>query len=217
MIVAYKQCNKIYYKQFWRSPSRFANRRPSPTINQRLNHDGFTIIEVALVLAIAGLIFLVVFIAWPALQNSQQDTARRQDVGRVVSALEQYNVDNQGSLQQNWVLYARASNNIGGLAYTVSADGLSQGNNGDFGGYLSGLSSNVSGVFISDYNNMPETLNMVNNYENVQLRLGRGKNWILVQKHSHCHGDVMLNWDINSVAVAIQLSNGSVYYVRAQS
>ena len=31
---------------------------------------GFTIIEVALVLAIAGLIFLVVFLALPALQRS---------------------------------------------------------------------------------------------------------------------------------------------------
>ncbi|MFZ2560522.1 MAG: type II secretion system protein [Candidatus Nanoperiomorbaceae bacterium] len=68
-------------------------------INDKLRHSsGFTIIEVALVLAIAGLIFLVVFIAWPALQNSQADTARRQDVGRVVSALESYKVDNQGDL-----------------------------------------------------------------------------------------------------------------------
>ena len=60
--------------------------------------SGFTIIEVALVLAIAGLIFLVVFLALPALQNSQKDTARRQDVGRIVSALSSMLVDNQGSL-----------------------------------------------------------------------------------------------------------------------
>ena len=38
---------------------------------------GFTIIEVVLVLAIAGLIFLMVFIALPALQRSQRDTERR--------------------------------------------------------------------------------------------------------------------------------------------
>ncbi|MBS7346174.1 MAG: type II secretion system protein, partial [Candidatus Sacchiramonaceae bacterium] len=37
---------------------------------------GFTIIEVVLVLAIAGLIFLVVFIALPALQRNQRDTQR---------------------------------------------------------------------------------------------------------------------------------------------
>jgi prepilin-type N-terminal cleavage/methylation domain-containing protein len=63
-----------------------------------LKNSGFTIIEVALVLAIAGLIFLVVFLALPALQNSQKDTARKQDVGRVVSALQSYMADNQGSL-----------------------------------------------------------------------------------------------------------------------
>ena len=62
---------------------------------QRINNQhGFTIIEVALVLAIAGLIFLVVFLALPALQNSQKDTARKQDVGRVVSALQSYMADN---------------------------------------------------------------------------------------------------------------------------
>lgn len=59
---------------------------------------GFTIIEVVLVLAIAGLIFLVVFLALPALQRSQRDTARRQDVGKVVSALQSYMSDNKNAL-----------------------------------------------------------------------------------------------------------------------
>ena len=51
---------------------------------------GFTIIEVVLVLAIAGLIFLMVFIALPALQRSQRDTARRNDMSRVDTSLTQY-------------------------------------------------------------------------------------------------------------------------------
>ena len=63
-----------------------------------MKQRGFTIIEVALVLAIAGLIFLVVFLALPALQNSQKDTARKQDVARVVSALQAYEADHQGDL-----------------------------------------------------------------------------------------------------------------------
>ena len=48
---------------------------------------GFTIIEVVLVLAIAGLIFLMVFIAFPALQRSQRDTQRTDDMARVQSQL----------------------------------------------------------------------------------------------------------------------------------
>ena len=41
------------------------------------NKQGFTIIEVVLVLAIAGLIFAMVFIALPALQRSQRDSQRK--------------------------------------------------------------------------------------------------------------------------------------------
>jgi len=51
---------------------------------------GFTIIEVVLVLAIAGLLFLAVFIGLPALQRSQRNTQRRQDVARVASAVTEY-------------------------------------------------------------------------------------------------------------------------------
>jgi prepilin-type N-terminal cleavage/methylation domain-containing protein len=57
--------------------------------------DGFTIIEVVLVLAIAGLIFLMVFIALPALQRSQRDTQRRDDVARVQQALTQFMTNNR--------------------------------------------------------------------------------------------------------------------------
>ncbi len=65
---------------------------------KRDKKNGFTIIEVALVLAIAGLIFLVVFLALPALQRSQHDTALRQDTGTIVSALQSYSADNQGQI-----------------------------------------------------------------------------------------------------------------------
>ncbi|MBR3323388.1 prepilin-type N-terminal cleavage/methylation domain-containing protein, partial [Candidatus Saccharibacteria bacterium] len=51
---------------------------------------GFTIIEVVLVLAIAGLIFMMVFIALPALQRSQRDTQRTNDMSRFMTQLTQY-------------------------------------------------------------------------------------------------------------------------------
>jgi prepilin-type N-terminal cleavage/methylation domain-containing protein len=57
---------------------------------------GFTIIEVVLVLAIAGLIFLMVFIALPALQSSQRDTARKNDVSTVAAGVTQYTTNNRG-------------------------------------------------------------------------------------------------------------------------
>ncbi|MDO8336357.1 MAG: type II secretion system protein [Candidatus Saccharibacteria bacterium] len=65
---------------------------------QLKNKNGFTIIEVVLVLAIAALIFLMVFIALPALQRNQRDTQRRQDVSRVTSQIEQYRTNNRGKI-----------------------------------------------------------------------------------------------------------------------
>lgn len=60
--------------------------------------DGFTIIEVVLVLAIAGLIFLMVFIALPALQRSQRDTQRKEDISRVQTAVNNYQSNNRGQI-----------------------------------------------------------------------------------------------------------------------
>lgn len=57
---------------------------------------GFTILEVVLVLAIAGLIFLMVFIALPALQRSRRDTARRNDTAIIAAAVRQYMANNSG-------------------------------------------------------------------------------------------------------------------------
>jgi prepilin-type N-terminal cleavage/methylation domain-containing protein len=62
------------------------------------NKKGFTIIEVVLVLAIAGLIFLMVFIALPALQRSQRNTRRRQDMSRILSSFTDYAANNGGKV-----------------------------------------------------------------------------------------------------------------------
>ena len=60
------------------------------------HNKGFTIIEVVLVLAIAGLVFLMVFIALPALQAAQRDTQRRADVAIVIAAVKNYTKNNHG-------------------------------------------------------------------------------------------------------------------------
>ncbi|MBR3052237.1 type II secretion system protein [Candidatus Saccharibacteria bacterium] len=60
--------------------------------------EGFTIIEVGLVLAIAGLIFLMVFIALPSLQRSQRDSRRRDDISILLRKLKDYQTNNRGAL-----------------------------------------------------------------------------------------------------------------------
>lgn len=67
-------------------------------VQQKNKEKGFTIIEVVLVLAIAGLIFLMVFIALPALQRNQRDTQRKNDMSRVQTAIQNYQSNNRNQL-----------------------------------------------------------------------------------------------------------------------
>jgi prepilin-type N-terminal cleavage/methylation domain-containing protein len=62
------------------------------------NRDGFTIIEVLIVLAIAGLIMVIVFLAVPNLQKSQRNNARKTDANNALSALSDYTSNNGGQL-----------------------------------------------------------------------------------------------------------------------
>lgn len=96
-------------------------------------------------LAIAGLIFLVVFLALPALQNSQKDTARKQDVGRVVSAIEQFKSDNN-SLDD---IYGRASASASASTYHIYDD-IGAWNDGKLGSYIGKLSSNEQDITVGD-------------------------------------------------------------------
>lgn len=59
---------------------------------------GFTIIEVLIVLAIAGLILLVVFLAVPALQRNARNTSRKEDVASIMGGVSEYVNNNNGNL-----------------------------------------------------------------------------------------------------------------------
>lgn len=63
---------------------------------------GFTIVEVILVLAIAGLIFMMVFMAVPALQRNQRDAQRREDMLFLVETVKDYQRNNRGALPSDW-------------------------------------------------------------------------------------------------------------------
>jgi prepilin-type N-terminal cleavage/methylation domain-containing protein len=65
---------------------------------QKRKEGGFTIIEVLIVLAIAGLIMLVVFLAVPALQRNSRNTQRKNDVSGLLGAVSEYVNNNGGAL-----------------------------------------------------------------------------------------------------------------------
>jgi prepilin-type N-terminal cleavage/methylation domain-containing protein len=102
--------------------------------NNTNTKQGFTIIEVVLVLAIAGLIFLMVFVALPALQRSQRDTARRNDMSRVDTSLVQYQTNN-----------STKSNNLPGAGSWKGKADFKDGNNCS--------STDTACLFVRDYMN----------------------------------------------------------------
>jgi prepilin-type N-terminal cleavage/methylation domain-containing protein len=58
---------------------------------------GFTIIEVLIVLAIAGLILLIVFLAVPALQRNARNTAIKNDASAVAGGVSEFESNNDGA------------------------------------------------------------------------------------------------------------------------
>jgi len=83
--------------------------------------EGFTIIETMIVLAVAGLIMLIVFLAVPALQRSSRNTQRKNDAGNIVTAITTYTTNNNGSLPLNESSVLSAINGIKLGYYTTSA------------------------------------------------------------------------------------------------
>ena len=65
---------------------------------KKSNSKGFTIIEVLIVLAIAGLILLVVFLAVPALQRNGRTTTKRGDVNKSLGAVGEFSANNNGKV-----------------------------------------------------------------------------------------------------------------------
>lgn len=64
----------------------------------RQQSKGFTIVEVLIVLAIAGLILLIVFLAVPALQRNNRNTQRSNDAAIVLGGIQESINANNGQL-----------------------------------------------------------------------------------------------------------------------
>lgn len=85
---------------------------------QKRKESGFTIIEVLIVLAIAGLILLVVFLAVPALNRSSRNTTIKNDASALAGGISEYASNNDGQLP--------ASLAQSGATVTIGATGTNQ-------------------------------------------------------------------------------------------
>ena len=147
------------------------------------NNNGFTIIEVALVLAIAAMIFLVVFLAVPALQRNQRDDAKKRDVSNVVAAIETY--------------FANSSN--GSIISESTAYSKGPIKTNPIGQYLDTLSKNIDNVELF--------------YETGTTKPHVWGDHIDVYFGKQCDGmDQLKNASPRSAAVTSQLESGSTNY-----
>ncbi|MEO7364580.1 MAG: prepilin-type N-terminal cleavage/methylation domain-containing protein [Candidatus Saccharimonadales bacterium] len=86
---------------------------------EKSSEKGFTIIEVMIVLAIAGLIILIVFLAVPALQRNSRNTQRKSDVGRIAAAATTVIQNKNGAISA--LTSAAVQAEVGTLGYYTSA------------------------------------------------------------------------------------------------
>ncbi len=61
-------------------------------------NEGFTIIEVMIVLAIAALILIIVLLAVPALQRNSKNTTSKNDASTIAGAIGEYESNNKGAI-----------------------------------------------------------------------------------------------------------------------
>jgi prepilin-type N-terminal cleavage/methylation domain-containing protein len=86
--------------------------------------QGFTIIEVMIVLAIAALILLAVFLAIPNLQRASRNSGRKADAGRIGTAATNFAGNNNGSLPTTAADGTTITTDAGTLSqYTLAGSG----------------------------------------------------------------------------------------------
>jgi len=100
---------------------KIAPKTTTSKLNLPVGRHGFTIIEVMIVLAIAALILLVVFLAVPALQRSQRNSARKTDASRVAAAVVDFTSNNTGGLPSTTTHCSSIVTSVGTLSqYTLA-------------------------------------------------------------------------------------------------
>ncbi len=84
--------------------------------------EGFTIIEVLIVLAIAALIFLIVFLAVPALQRNARNNGIKNDAANLLSGVSTFESNNSGQLPTGGCPGTSGTVTLSGAAGTQTND-----------------------------------------------------------------------------------------------
>jgi prepilin-type N-terminal cleavage/methylation domain-containing protein len=141
--------------------------------------EGFTIIEVLIVLAIAALILLIVFLAVPALQRNSRNNGVKNDAANLLAAVNDF-----------------ASNNGGGLPTSESGTGAITFTNGVAGVVTS--EAKVQGATTVSFSSKPASAPSVPAVGTVMIVTG----W-------KCNGNAAYTASSRSVMAIFQIENGT--------
>lgn len=163
---------------------------------QELKQKGFTIIEVVLVLAIAALIFLMVFIALPALQRNQRDQARKEVIGKVSSAITTYQSNKRGNQPTK-------GSDLSGYVDGTAADGVKSDNGTVTGSSNDTLVDNNYLVIISNFG--------------ASATGAADTNVVQVLTGAKCNdnGDGAISGSKRNAAIIIKMENGNSFFCQA--
>ena len=153
-----------------------------------------------LVLAIAGLIFLMVFIALPALQRSQRDTQRKNDAARLKTAIDNYKSNNKGRLpwtENTFVLSNSTDKKFVGSYLNIDGDSFM-----DPTGKAYVLSFNdISGPYGGE-----DPLS----YDSYEKHVG--SRYIFITSNARCEGESVVEAGANrSYAIQTPLESGGIH------
>lgn len=124
------------------------------SVQRKEKGKGFTIIEVVLVLAIGALIFLMALLAFPALQRSQRDTQRKNDLAKMSTAVSSYQSNNRNALPNAFGSAATAGTWQNMVSRYITQNGTQEYNDPSGGAYVIAPDTNpgnpLAGPFDAD-------------------------------------------------------------------
>lgn len=158
--------------------------------NLKKNQSGFTIIEVLIVLAIAGLILGVVLATVPSLKRSQRNTQRKADVSAVLGAIADYSSNNNGAIP------TAINSNTGGVA--IFGAGVTSEAKVNY--YTAGFAATAGGIY---YSASPIAANTFDT---------PAEDYLAIVSGATCNGNAAVAGSSRSVAAVYEIENtGSTY------
>jgi prepilin-type N-terminal cleavage/methylation domain-containing protein len=157
--------------------------------------EGFTIIEVMIVLAIAALILLIVFLAVPGLQRNSRNTQRKNDVAAILAGVSEFVNNNNGQLPNGPTAW---TNNTGLVTIQSGVAGTSS-NQLRAGYYNAGI-----GTANGDINHA--VAGQVTAAGALHLAT---QDYVIISTGTDCNGTASVAASTRSVTAVYEIENGS--------